>query len=118
VSWVGKWKNQHGSILEITSDTRGMIAGTYHTKVGKGGPKATVRGIHSGDMIALTVSWAPDSESITAWTGLRRGKSLHTLWHLVSSTTWDAKGKGAPAVRRNVEPWEAFNTNADLFKLV
>lgn len=118
MNWVGKWKNQHGSVLEITSDARGQIAGTYHTKVGKGGPNAVVRGIYNGDMIAFMVSWTPDSESITAWTGLRRGKSLHTLWHLVSSTTLDAKDEGAPAVRRDVKPWEAFNTNADVFKLV
>ena len=31
MNWIGKWKNQYGSILEISDDSDNRIVGTFRT---------------------------------------------------------------------------------------
>jgi Avidin family len=31
MSWIGMWKNQYGSVVEITDDSNGQIRGTFRT---------------------------------------------------------------------------------------
>jgi len=50
MKWIGTWKNQYGSTLEITHDSDNKIAGTFMTALRDSsfyGRKQPVAGVHN-----------------------------------------------------------------------
>ena len=104
---VGKWKNQLGSTLDITTQdaTTGQIAGTYQSPSGTAGQKFPLIGWVNeakpavgkdhATTVAFTVRWGLHG-SITSWTGICITvdglEQLQMQWHLARSNsdfTWD-----------------------------
>lgn len=114
MSWVGKWKNQYGSILTITEDGDGQVTGTFKTALldsGFYGTEIAVCGIHLGHCIsfAFTASTA-GGDLLCSYSGLLRDDRLHTVWHVISD------GRLDPDARITERPWpHAVTTNADTF---
>jgi avidin family protein len=57
MTWLGKWRNQYGSILEIISDSNHRISGTFRTALkdsGFYGQELPVFGAHQGECIGLS----------------------------------------------------------------
>ena len=57
MTWVGSWRNQHGSVLEIISEANGRIEGSFRSAVGSNikGQQVDVSGVHEGDLISFAV---------------------------------------------------------------
>ncbi|QEN85291.1 hypothetical protein FZC33_03320 [Labrys sp. KNU-23] len=114
MSWVGRWKNQYGSILTITDDAEGRIIGTFKTALlesGFYGTEIAVSGIHLGHCInfAFTASTA-GGDLLCSYSGLSRGGRLNTVWHVISDGQLD------PDARITERLWpHAVTTNADIF---
>lgn len=56
MSWIGKWRNQYGSILEITDESDHRVVGKFRTALddsGFFGQEIDVVGVHHGDCIGL-----------------------------------------------------------------
>ncbi len=114
MTWSGTWKNQYGSVLEITSDPDGTIHGWFTSAVDGGikGRRTRVAGFHLGDLVTFCLAGGP---IVAAWTGVLRGERLETLWHVAASQRPAAPREGAPAVDRRLGVFEAFTTGADTF---
>ncbi|MGX1108378.1 MULTISPECIES: avidin/streptavidin family protein [Bradyrhizobium] len=57
MTWVGRWKNQYGSIVEITSEANGRIEGTFRTALadsGFYGQTVAIVGVHQGNCIGFS----------------------------------------------------------------
>jgi Avidin family len=57
VKWQGKWRNQYGSILEITDDSDHKLSGTFRTSLsdsGFFGWELEIVGVHYGDCISIS----------------------------------------------------------------
>jgi hypothetical protein len=56
MNWKGIWKNQYGSIVEITDDADNQIAGSFRTALvdsGFHGKEIPILGVHHGDCISF-----------------------------------------------------------------
>ena len=56
MNWKGIWKNQYGSIVEITDDADNQIAGSFRTALvdsGFHGKEIPIFGVHHGDCISF-----------------------------------------------------------------
>ena len=117
MTWVGSWRNQHGSVLEIISEANGRIEGSYRSAVGSNikGQQVAVVGIHEGDLISFAVG---ESGIVVSWTGLLRDGRIETLWHLAAREKLTADAEGLPATRQPLEWWQAMTTGADTFERV
>lgn len=115
----GTWENQQGSRM-IIRQSGPAITGIYLTRIGSAlavGHEYPLVGLATDDLIAFTVAW-PETKSITAWAGKlveleNSGAELHTVWHIARGTTL-TEGGGY----RSLAPWEAFITNASIFRRV
>src|SRR4029453_6191370 len=69
-SWVGTWKHQFRSILEITSEANGRIEGTFRTALedsGFHGQTVAVWGACSGDCIGFSsASASPTGDRVVS----------------------------------------------------
>jgi hypothetical protein len=115
--WVGSWRNQYGSMLEITSDANGRIDGSFQTAVDSSikGQQVAVVGVHQGDLISFAVS---GDAIVVSWTGLLHDDRIETLWHLVASEKLTADAEGAPARKKSLGVWEAITTSAGTFERI
>jgi hypothetical protein len=86
----GRWKNQHGSEMQLRVGPGGRLTGTYHTAVGDPSPKQEFElvGFARGDLVAFTVDFGRFG-SLTAWAGQHTRSEgterIHTLWHLAKN---------------------------------
>jgi hypothetical protein len=117
--WVGEWQNQYGSVLRVTDESDGRIAGTFRTALGDSGfagEEVPVDGIHRGDCVhfAFSVS-GPTGDAICSFTGLLRDGRMETVWQVVSDTAVKSPEPGRePALIKL--PWaHAVLTNSDTF---
>ena len=116
----GRWSNQNGSILHI-HDENNKITGKYKTKIGSADLTKSYKvvGFRNDKCLGFTVSWRPESDSITSWTGLlvktQKQLELHTLWTLVTQSKIKPNEKGFTSVP--VLPWEAFSVQSSIFIL-
>ena len=122
MSWIGRWRNQYGSVVEITGDCNGHITGAFRTALDDSsfhGQTVPIHGAAHGDVIGFTAaaegSVGPAAES---YTGILRDGKLETLWHTVSDSTLTADREGAPAQRKRLGAWRAFGTSLDTFERV
>jgi hypothetical protein len=119
VEWVGKWRNQYGSILEITEDADNRIAGAFQTALedsGFFGQSIGIAGVHYGDCVSLAVGGrAAAGNMVVTHTGLFREGRPETVWSVVADAVLSAPAAGAPAEVKPLNWWRAVTTNADSF---
>ncbi len=117
--WAGKWRNQYGSIIEITDDSDHRIAGTFRTALpdsGFFGQELNIVGVHAGDCISITAGGTvATGNMVVTYTGLFREGRLETLWHVVADAAFAAPAAGAPAEIKELTWWRSITTNADTF---
>ena len=106
--WVGKWRNQYGSLADITDDADHRITGTFSTALrdsGFFGEAVPMVGVHEGNCISFTFArHASAGDLICSFTGLLRYGKMYTMWHVVTD---------------NEHGWaHAVHANADVFERV
>jgi hypothetical protein len=121
MSWLGKWRNQYGSILEITDEGNHRIAGTFRTALpdsGFWGREIAVVGVHYGDCIGLTAGGdtGPGGMVVT-YTGMLREGRLQTLWYVVTDARLAPSGEASPKPQK-INWWQSVTTNADTFERI
>jgi len=120
MTWIGSWRNQYGSVLEITDESNGRIEGHFRSAVDPRikGQSVAVVGNHQDDIISLVLNGAPYAKFIVAWTGLVRHGRIETLFHSVTSERLTAEAEGSPARSKSLGAWEAISTGADSFERI
>ena len=120
MTWIGSWRNQYGSVLEITDESNGRIEGRFRSAVDPRikGQSVAVVGVHQGDLISFVINGAPHAKFIVAWTGLLRNGRIETLFHSVASERLTAEAEGSPAINKPLGTWEAISTSADPFERI
>lgn len=119
INIAGTWTNERGSVLELEEDEEGGLQGTYRTGLGRADVEKSypLKGVRNDRCAGFVVGWAPDSESVTAWTGLIETDDtgtplrMHTMWTLVrAGTTEERTGALIDAA-----PWQAFQVQGSVF---
>ncbi|MFC4913484.1 avidin/streptavidin family protein [Actinomadura gamaensis] len=118
-TWIGRWRNQYGSVLTVTDDNDGTLTGTFRTALDDSafaGAEVPVTGVHRGACVTFAFTRAgADGDSIASFTGLLRDGRLETVWHVVQDSAVKPPRPGHPAERITL-PWaHAVLTNADTF---
>jgi len=99
-SFLGQWKNQYGSQLNIDHVEHGQITGSFASAVDKSIPASPAFGLCTGNLIVINVASSKEGEKIASFTGVLQGDRIETLWHVAVG------GKGI---------WETMLTGADTF---
>ncbi len=113
MTWLGQWRNQYGSILEITSESGQRLSGKFRSALKESSfheEEADVVGIYRGDCVSFAAATtSANGDSIAAFTGLLRDGKLQTVWYVVT----DGVKLGDRIEKRG---WaHAVTTNADTF---
>ena len=120
--WKGKWRNQYGSMLEITSEENQRIEGTFTTALddsGFYGQSIPVVGFHQGDCIGITGGGKTTAgDAVVTYTGLLRDGKLETLWFVAADTALVASAPGQPAQEKKLNWWRSMSTSADTFERI
>ena len=120
--WTGKWRNQYGSILEITEESDHRVAGRFRTALddsGFFGQEIAVVGICHGDCIGLAAGGkSAAGNMVVTYTGLLRDGKLETLWYVVADAALGASAEGEPARASKLNWWRSVTTSADTFERV
>lgn len=112
VDFAGRWKNQHGSSMELTVDGQGSVRGRFRTAVGVPSPGDAypLCGFVQGDLIAFSVSFAPH-DSVTAWAGQHTivggRERIESLWHLAKNIPDEDEARGL---------WSGILAGSDVFE--
>lgn len=120
MTWIGSWRNQDGSVREITDESNERIEGHFRSEVDGGikGHEVAVAGVHQDDLISFMSTAAPHAQFVVAWTGLLRNGRIETLFHLVTSERLTAEAEGAPARNKSLGTFEAISTGAGSFERI
>lgn len=122
MSWRGRWRNQFGSIVEITDDKGNRILGSFKTTLedsGFYGQTVPIFGVHQGDCISFAAAGTTRSgDTVVSYTGLLRGKKIETLWFVAADQSLSASGPGQPAELKKQNWWRAVTTNMDTFERI
>ena len=106
MTWIGTWRNQHGSTVVITSEGGGLIEGFFRTGVEPSafaGRDVPVVGTHSGNTVAFSIAATPEANVVVGHAGKLEGERLETLWFVVAGT----------------KPWRsAVGVNHDTFERI
>ena len=120
MSWVGKWKNQFGSVVEISSEADGRIEGTFRTALedsGFYGKTVPIIGYHQGNCIGfVSVGTSEAGDRVVSYTGLLREEKMETAWFVVSDQSISASKEGEPAKLKPLNWCRAVTTNVDTFE--
>ena len=120
MSWIGKWRNQYGSILEITEESDHRVAGRFRTALddsGFFGQEIEVVGVCHGDCIGLAAGGkSAAGDMVVTYAGLLRDGKLETLWFVVADAALGASAEGEPARARKLNWWRSVTTSADTFE--
>ena len=115
----GAWRNESGAEL-VLAQKGSLLSGTYRTRLGaaKLGKAYAVTGWRDGRCLGFSVSWAPDSDSLTTWAGLlsltAQGEPVIDAMFLLVSGSATREQMGL-AVKSDTQAWEAFRTQAVRF---
>lgn len=119
--WLGKWRNQYGSLVEITSEADHRIIGTFQTVLEDSsfrGQVLAISGVHQGDCISFAGAGAtPAGDMAVSYTGLLREGRMETLWYVAADSVMKPR-EGAPPELRKGSWWHAMTTGADTFERV
>jgi len=122
MNWIGKWKNQYGSILEISDDSDNRIVGTFRTALedsGFFGQEVAMLGVHAGACISVSgAGRTVAGDAVVSYTGLLRDGRMETLWYVATDSALNARKEGEPATIQKLNWWRAISTNADTFDRV
>ena len=122
MSWLGKWKNQFGSIVEITSEANERIEGTFKTALkdsGFYGQTVPIVGACRGNCIGFSsVGSSPSGDRVVSYTGLLREGKMETAWFVISDQALTAAKEGEPAHLNQTNWWRAVSTNYDTFERI
>jgi hypothetical protein len=120
MNWKGKWRNQYGSIVNITDDANRRISGTFKTALedsGFYGHEVPVVGIHQGDCISFVAGGeTPAGDAAVSYTGLVRDGKMETLWFVVADSAIRAAAEGAPGKKEKLNWWRSMTSSADTFE--
>lgn len=114
---TGQWVNQNGSTLELGGDGSGLLVGLYCSRKGRAasGKNYKLIGVQSDELVSFHVLWKDDDadlHAITSFSGRYVSgaeEAIHTVWVLSRQFEDEAQQKPTGA-------WNAFLTNADVFK--
>ena len=119
MSWIGTWRNQYGSVVEITDEADHRLAGTFRTALrdsGFFGQTVPISGVHQGDCVSFVGAGAtPAGDMVVSYTGLLRNGQMETLWYVASDAALSAPRAGEPAQLSKRSWWRAMSTGADTF---
>lgn len=110
---TGKWRNQHGSELDLVPQAGEKLSGVFRSGVGAVDPGQAfqVEGFQSGDLVTFCISFG--SYGVAAWVGQHTVEAglerLSTLWHLAEN------------IVEEYEPtwlWYGIKAGADEFRRV
>lgn len=122
MSWIGVWKNQFGSVVEIASEANGRIEGSFRTALKDSafyGQTVPLVGVHKGNCINLaSAGTGPAGDVVVSYTGLLRDGRMETLWFVATDRALGAAREGAPAESSQTNWWRAMTINADTFERV
>jgi Avidin family len=122
MSWIGTWRNQYGSVVEITDEADHKITGTFRTALqdsGFFGQEISISGVHQGDCISFAGGGStPAGDVVVSYTGLLREGRMETLWYAVADSVLTTPHEGAPAELKKRNWWRAMTTSADTFERV
>jgi hypothetical protein len=122
MAWTGKWRNQYGSIVDITDDSSRRISGTFKTALrdsGFYGQEIPIVGIHQGDCISFVAGGETAAgDAAVSYTGLLRDGKMETMWFVVADSVIKAAAEGEPGRREKVNWWRSISTSADTFERV
>ena len=111
--WLGRWRNQYGSVLDITGEDGGRIEGTFRTALEDSsfyGQTVPILGVAHGDVIGVTAAGEGTAgPAAVSYTGILRDGKLETMWLTVAGSTITGK-EGETASRKQVGTWRAFGT--------
>lgn len=119
--WKGKWRNQYGSLLEISDDSDQKIVGTFRTALDDSGfhdQAIPMFGVHQGDCISVSGGGrTPSGDAVVCYTGLLRNGKMETLWFVCADSAIRAdEGQLGKIVKLNW--WRSMTTSADTFERV
>jgi hypothetical protein len=118
-NWIGKWRNQYGSILEVTEQSSRELKGAFRTALpdsGFYGQVVPLVGVHQGDCISLAGGGKTAAgDAIVSYTGLLRDGRMETLWYVVADAAIVAPCEGAPGRVEKLNWWRSVSTSADTF---
>ena len=113
MDWRGKWRNQYGSTLQISSQDDNRIFGQFETALRDSaffGSKYDVFGVHCGDCVSFTFAGrTAKGDTICTFTGLWRDGKIEAVWHLVSDSLEEGKRPWPHAVMTNADTFEVAN---------
>ncbi|CAN7579415.1 avidin/streptavidin family protein [Trinickia sp. LjRoot230] len=122
MNWIGKWRNQYGSIVEIIDDANGKLAGMFRTALPDSafyGQDVRISGIHQGNCVCFAAAGqGPAGDVIVSYTGMIREGRMETLWFVVADAALTASAAGEPAAVKKLNWWRSMTTSADTFKRV
>jgi avidin family protein len=122
MSWTGTWKNQYGSVVEISSATNGRIGGLFRTALEDSafyGQNVPIAGVYNGNCISFAAAGrGPTGDVVVSYAGLLRERKLETVWYLVADAALRADGEGQAARIEPLNWWRAVSTNTDTFERV
>jgi hypothetical protein len=118
-TWTGTWINEYGSLLRITDERDGHVAGTFTTALDDSSFARTtvpVTGLSKGRALHVAFVTAGEPAAIASFTGLLRADLLHLAWHVVSDRAVESPRPGAAPVEIEL-PWaHAVLANTDTFR--
>lgn len=121
MTWKGKWRNQYGSVVEITDDRDQKIVGSFRTALndsGFHGQDIPVVGIHQGDCISFAGGGkTPSGDAVVSYTGLLRDGKMETQWFVVADAAIKA-AVGEPGRIEKLSWWRSMSTGADTFERI
>jgi len=121
-NWKGKWRNQYGSVVEITDDANGKIEGTFRTALEDSsffGQEVQIAGVCQGDCISFAAGGrGPAGDVVVSYTGMLREARMETLWFVVADAALSARREGEPATIRKLNWWRSVTTSANTFERI
>jgi len=113
-NFFGRWRNQHGSEMNLTKFEDGKVSGTFRTGVGAHEPGEVhlLTGFVAGGLISFTVNFGK-YDTLTSWTGQHNQIDGHdhieTMWHLARTI---------PENGRHDRLWAGVWTGSDTFNRI
>lgn len=112
--FLGKWKNQFGSVVAITEYKGDEIRGEFKTALRDSafyGKTVPIFGVAKGNCISFSSVGSNDNgDFIVAYTGLLRDGRMETLWYYAADQV-RSEGELIEAPW-----WKAMIANADTFE--
>jgi hypothetical protein len=117
MDWTGKWRNQYGSILNITRQVNGKLEGYFQSAIDETtkGQELPLSGVYKDNLIGITCA---GGDHVVTYTGMFYEGKMETMWQLVASEILTATIAGEKAAKKPLAWWQSIKTNADTFERI